>query len=120
MIEKRRSKRLPIKLTLEVSSLFKQDNVDVENINAPIEVNNVSRVGIGFTSESVLPIGYYFNARLELGKEDNALNCVIKIIRQEQKEEGLYYYGCEYVGLANVLYYIFDEYEKLLDNKEEI
>lgn len=119
MIEKRRSKRLPIKLTLELSSLFKQDNVKVENIKAPIEVENISKVGIGFRSKSTLPIGYYFNARLELGKEDNILNCVIKIIRQEQKENDMYYYGCEFIGLANVLYYIFDEYEKLLEDKEE-
>ena len=36
MIEMRREKRWPIELQLEISSLFKQDNVKVENINAPI------------------------------------------------------------------------------------
>lgn len=38
MIEQRRSKRIPIKMDLEVSSVFKQDNVQVTNINAPIEI----------------------------------------------------------------------------------
>ena len=42
MIEMRREKRWPIELQLEISSLFKQDNVKVENINAPIEVFDVS------------------------------------------------------------------------------
>ncbi len=66
MIEMRREKRWPAQLHLEISSLFKQDNVKVENINAPIEVIDVSKAGIGFKTESVLPTGYYFNARLEL------------------------------------------------------
>lgn len=48
MIEMRREKRWPIELQLEISSLFKQDNVKVENINAPIEVFDVSKAGIGF------------------------------------------------------------------------
>ena len=65
-VEQRRSKRIPTKMNLEVSSLFKQDNVKVNNINAPIEVIDISKDGIGFLSSSMLPIGFYFNARLEL------------------------------------------------------
>ena len=42
-VEQRRSKRIPTKMNLEVSSLFKQDNVKVNNINAPIEVIDISR-----------------------------------------------------------------------------
>ena len=38
MIEMRREKRWPVELELEITSLFKQDNVKVEDINAPIEV----------------------------------------------------------------------------------
>lgn len=68
MIEMRREKRWPAKLNLEISNLFKQDHVKVENINAPIEVIDVSKAGIGFRSASVLPMGYYFNARLTLAK----------------------------------------------------
>ena len=45
--EKRRSKRIPITMHLEVSSLFKQDNVHVKNINAPVEITDISRNGIG-------------------------------------------------------------------------
>lgn len=58
MIEMRREKRWPAKLNLEISNLFKQDHVKVENINAPIEVIDVSKAGIGFRSASVLPMGY--------------------------------------------------------------
>ena len=74
-VEQRRSKRIPTKMNLEVSSLFKQDNVKVNNINAPIEVIDISKDGIGFLSSSMLPIGFYFNARLEFEKHDRCLCC---------------------------------------------
>ena len=108
MIEMRREKRWPIELQLEISSLFKQDNVKVENINAPIEVFDVSKAGIGFRTKSVLPIGYYFNARLVLG-DQGTLNCVVRIIRQHQDgDENIY--GCEIVGTASIMDYLFNDY----------
>lgn len=104
MIEMRREKRWPAKLNLEISNLFKQDHVKVENINAPIEVIDVSKAGIGFRSASVLPMGYYFNARLTLAENDS-LNCVVRIIRQ-QKSGDDYIYGCEIVGTASIMDYV--------------
>ncbi len=111
MEEKRKNKRLPISLELNVSSLFKQDNVKVDVKDAPIIVTDISKGGIRFESESVLPIGYYFNAKLEMGSKESVLYTVVKIIRSAEGEEGSIVYGCEFVGLAPVLGYIFDEYE---------
>ena len=101
-VEQRRSKRIPTKMNLEVSSLFKQDNVKVNNINAPIEVIDISKDGIGF----------YFNARLEFEKHDRCLNCVVRIIRQAEYADGVFNYGCEFVGMASVFDYIFEEIEQ--------
>ena len=56
MVEHRRGKRVKVKMNLEVSSLFKQDNVKVSNINAPIEVVDISKYGFVFITESILPI----------------------------------------------------------------
>lgn len=114
MIEMRREKRWPAKLELEISSLFKQDNVKVENINAPIEVIDISKMGIGFKSKSNLPVGYYFNARLVLGAGGDALNCVVRIIRQQQRDEG-YVYGCEMVGTASIMDYVINDYAASLE-----
>ena len=111
-VEQRRSKRIPTKMNLEVSSLFKQDNVKVNNINAPIEVIDISKDGIGFLSSSMLPIGFYFNARLEFEKHDRCLNCVVRIIRQAAHADGVFNYGCEFVGMASVFDYIFEEIEQ--------
>lgn len=114
MEEKRRDKRMKINLYLEISSLFKQDNIYVEQLDAPITVVDISKSGIGFTSTSKLPLGYYFNACLTIGKEDAKLYCVVKIIRNQKHDNNLILYGCEFVGMAPVLSYIFDDYEKTL------
>lgn len=113
MDEKRRSKRVPVfSMKLEISSLFKQDNEEIKNLEAPIEVLNISRGGIGFASANDLPLGFYFNACIQLGEEDAKLYTVVKIIRKEFRNGQDTIYGCELVGLAPVFNYIFDDYEK--------
>ena len=114
MQEKRKSKRLPIQLELVVSKLFKQEASATVEVNEPIQVTDVSKTGLGFTSKNEFPLNYYFNAKLELGSAENSLYCVIQIIRKQPKEDGIISYGCEFVGLAPVLGTIFDEYEKSL------
>ncbi|MGN0480784.1 MAG: PilZ domain-containing protein [Lachnospiraceae bacterium] len=111
MDEKRRSKRVQASLKLNVSSIFKQDNIKISNISSPIEVINVSRGGIGFISRSILPVGYYFNAELALGSAENTIFCVVRIIRCTPKDNDTFSYGCEFVGMAPVLGYIFDDFE---------
>ena len=118
MEERRKAKRMPVTLSLEILNLYKQDNVQVSNLHAPIEVINISKSGIGFISESVLPVGYYFNANINLGNEDT-LRCVIEIVRNQPASDGKgTMYGCEFVGMATVLSYIFDEYDKRINNEE--
>lgn len=112
--EKRKSKRMPIHLSLEINDLYKQDYVHVINLNAPIEVTNISKTGIGFKSESKLPLGYYFNASINLGDKET-LHSVVKIIRDQPIDDRLTIYGCEFVGMAEILSFIFDAYDyKLL------
>ncbi|MCR5154657.1 MAG: PilZ domain-containing protein [Lachnospiraceae bacterium] len=117
MVEMRRSKRLPVHLELKVSRLFKQQEIEQLEEVADITVVDVSKHGIGFKSKSQLPIGFYFNAKLELGGEDRSLYCVVQIIRKNELEDGLTFYGCQFVGMAPVLDFIFDEYEKSVEEQ---
>lgn len=115
MEEKRKTKRVKVDMKLEISNLFKQDNVMIKNIDAPIRVVNISRGGIGFESQAMLPVGYYFNSKIELGDSHNALYTVVQIVRVEKREDSIFY-GCEFIGLAPVLGYIFEEFEKSLND----
>lgn len=111
--EKRRAKRIPVELRLDISSLFRQNHDLVNDVHAPIEVVNVSKTGIAFKTSSVLPLGYYFNAKLHLMEQEDAnFYCVVKIIRQELQEDESKLYGCEIIGFPSILEYVFDELEE--------
>lgn len=107
-IDNRRDKRIPVGMHLQVSSVFKQNNVHVSNINAPIEVTDISKYGIGFVTKSILPIGFYFDSRLNFEDGRDSINCVVRIVRRKQRDDGFTIYGCEFVGMSPVFDYIFD------------
>ena len=117
--EKRRSKRLPVDLSLKISKLFRQNNEFIKDLDAPIHVTNISKHGIGFETAAGLPVGYYFNAKINLGSADSTLYTVVQILRKENKEDGTHFYGCEFIGMAPVLNFIFDEFEDSLDLNDE-
>jgi len=110
MDDKRKFKRIPLKIQFTISKLFKQDYEKIPDINAMVEVNNISKSGIGFTCNYDLPLYYYFDAKIFL-QDGNHFYSVLKIVRVE-KEEEKYNIGCEFVGLADMLsdkIYLTDE-----------
>ncbi|NLP33994.1 MAG: PilZ domain-containing protein [Clostridiales bacterium] len=112
--ERRKFKRFPIELSLEVKEVFKQDNIVIKDVNASVNAINISKSGIGFTSESELPIGYYFKALIQLGEGD-FFHTVIRIVRVLQKNHDQKEYGAEFVGLAPFLADKLSKYEKNLN-----
>ena len=115
MVEKRRYKRLPIKLLLEVSEVFKQDNDVITDLNAEIEVYDISKAGIGFTTSTLIPEGYYFNATILMENTEQKILTVVKILRRTEMADNQYRYGCEFVGLASIFHSVFDEYAEYLE-----
>ena len=139
-MERRKYKRLPIELKLEVDEVFKQDNIVIKNLNASVSVFDISRSGIGFLSEASLPLGYYFRGRINLGDHD-FFDVVIQIVHahlyehtspnehSKVQDQGYIYnyagseevnkvYGAQFVGLAPFLADKVDKYEKKLLSKE--
>ncbi len=112
MSEKRRAKRLPVDITLQVETLYKQDHVKLDSVNETIEVTNISKTGIGFRSKTELPVDFYFNAKITIDSEKFFFS-VLKIIRKDFAED-YWHFGCEFVGLADVLSGCIDDYEKEL------
>ena len=116
MQDKRRSERLPIDLKLTISDLFKQDKLVIPNLDSKIEVIDISKHGIGFISECILPDGYYFNARIELGNETSSIFTVVKIVRSEAQDYNTYKYGANFEGISENISDLIDEYAKSLKN----
>lgn len=112
MSEKRRAKRLPVDIALRIENLYKQDYVKLDAVNETIEVTNISKTGIGFRSQTEMPLDFYFNAKITIDDEKYFYS-VVKIIRKEFDADH-WYFGCEFVGLADVLSGCIDDYEKEL------
>lgn len=108
MKDRRRAMRYPTQINIRIESLYKQDSVTIDNVNEDIVVTDVSKTGIGFSSAHSLPLNFYFNSRIAFDDE-RFFYSVLKIVRIEQNE-GLYHYGCEFVGLADILASTVDDY----------
>lgn len=117
-LERRRYKRLPIELSLEIDEIFKQDNVIVSNIGASISVYDISKSGIGFVSKAILPIGYYFRGNINFNNGD-FFRVVIQIVRFGEAEGDMKIYGAEFVGLAPFLADKVDHYERSLKSNDK-
>ncbi len=107
-MEKRKSERFPFEITLKIETLYKQDHVEIENLHEELQVQNLSKTGLGFICAHDLPRDFYFNAKITIDNE-KFFYSVAKIIRVEEVENGEFYYGCEFVGLADILSSIVDE-----------
>lgn len=112
MITDRRFQRFPYQLKMTVDKMYRQDHEELQNLEAEIDIVDISRRGLGFVSSSELPLDFYFNANIIFDSENHFL-CVLKIVRREQKEDG-YSYGCEFVGLAETLASLIEEYNTLI------
>ncbi|MBP1754232.1 MAG: PilZ protein [Firmicutes bacterium] len=117
MKDRRKYKRLPIELHLEVDEVFKQDHIVIKDLNASVSVTDISRSGIGFISEGSLPLGYYFRGRINLGDGD-FFYVVLQIVRAHISENSYKIYGAEFVGLAPFLADKVDKYEKKMNRGE--
>lgn len=107
--ERRKATRLPVNIKLKIESLYKQDVESMKDVNENITVTNISKTGIGFVCEHEMPLEYYFNAKIIIDDEKYFYS-VLKIVRKVRDEED-FNYGCEFVGLADILSKSIDEYE---------
>ncbi len=110
MKERRRFKRLPVEIKLTIESLYRQNNESLDELNESIVVTDISRTGLGFMSSAELPMDYYFNARIEIDEERKFYG-VMKIIRKVQDDDGAFHFGCEFVGMADILTGCIDDYQ---------
>ena len=97
MIEKRGSTRVPIHLTLSICDLYKQDVSGIHQLDAPIEVTDISEHGVGFTSECILPLDYYFNASVNF-QNDTSYTATLQIVCCNIIDGSHYSYGGAFIN----------------------
>lgn len=105
--EKRRAPRADINITLTIESLYKTSDDMITSVDEVIEVQNISKTGLGFEARHDLPLGYHFNARIVID-EKHSFYSVLKIIRKVEIDDG-FSFGCEFIGLADILSKCLDD-----------
>ena len=114
MQEKRRNERLPIGIKLSVSSLYKEDSNTIMDLDLAVEVTDISPKGIGFISECILPVGYYFIANIELADDLPQIITDVRIIRSNAIDKVKNHYGCEFVAISPSVRTMLDDFAKRL------
>lgn len=112
MKEKRLEKRIPIQMTLSISDLYKDGMDAIVDLDSTIEITDISSTGIGFISDCVLPIGYYFIADIEVAADMPQIITDVKIVRSRAVDYDRYHYGAEFVSISPSVKKLLIKYEK--------
>ena len=95
MVERRRSKRMDLNSKLLVKRLSSGEPEEVS-----IDVQNVSKTGIGFTSTEPLGIGAVYEGYLTIWTKE-VLHAFIEIVRIEKKDD-IFEYGAIFIGMPEM------------------
>lgn len=107
-IKERKYVRTTYSVKMKINELYKQDYEEIDNINADIDVFDISQGGLGFYSKYDIPKDFYFKADIKLDDE-RSFKAVLKIVRKELIENNMYEYGCCFTGLATNIAQMIDE-----------
>lgn len=109
MLEKRKTERLPIETKLTVTNLYKENTNTLMDLNLNVDIIDISSKGIGFVSQCIFPVGYFFIANIELANDLPQIITDVRIIRSNAIDKNNYRYGCEFVSISPSV-------EKMLDH----
>lgn len=114
MNEKRQDNRIPLGVKLSVSNLYKEDTNTIMDLELAVNVVDISSTGIGFTSDCIFPVGYFFIANIELAPDLPQIITDVRIIRSEAISRNKYRYGCEFVSISPSVEKMLDDFAKRL------
>ena len=98
MDERRNARRLDLDVAIELSRIDADDDITTIKI-ARVNVVDLSRSGIGFTTKQELKIGGFYNTKLQIWTKD-IIEAIIKIVRCKEENE-TYRYGASFVGMID-------------------
>lgn len=108
MVERRRSKRMDLNSKLLVKRLSSGEPEEVS-----IDVQNVSKTGIGFTCDELLDIGAVYEAFLTIWTKE-VIHAFIEIVRIEIQADG-FDYGGLFIGMPEIDLQRIDVYNVVAD-----
>lgn len=115
MEEKRKNKRLDIDVKVEI------ERIDEDNITTvkymEVDVTNISKTGLAFRVQDVkFDVGAFFDGKIQIWTKET-IDTVFKVVRVNELENGVYEYGCIFVGMTDTdalkieIYQLFNDAE---------
>ncbi|MBE5913984.1 MAG: PilZ domain-containing protein [Pseudobutyrivibrio ruminis] len=99
MEEKRKNKRLDIDVKVEIERIDEANITTVKYME--VEVTNISKTGLAFRVKDVeFEEGACFDARIQIWTKET-IDTVFKVVRVNKLEDGMYEYGCIFVGMTD-------------------
>jgi hypothetical protein len=111
MEEKRKHKRLELDVNVQLERLDEEGITTLKYLH--VDVTDVSKSGMGFTSTRELEIGTYYDTKIQIWTKE-VVDAVIEIVRREKTDNG-YQYGAVFIGMTDTdalkieIYQIFNE-----------
>jgi len=112
MEEKRKHKRLDLDVSIELERLDEDGITTLKYVH--VDVTDISRAGIGFKSNQELGIETYYDTKIQIWTKE-VVNAVIEIVRSSKGDDGMYHYGCQFIGMTDTdalkidIYQIFND-----------
>ena len=112
MDEKRRNKRLDLDVSVQLERLDEAGITTLKYIH--VDVTDISRSGLGFTSLQEMEVGTYYDTKIQIWTKE-VVDAVVEIVRRDKQADGLYKYGCIFIGMTDVdalkidIYQIFND-----------
>ena len=111
-VERRKSKRLPLDVSIQLERLEIEEVITVKYLH--VDVTDLSRSEIGFKTNQELKVGSFFDTRIQIWTKE-VIDAVIEIVRVSPGADGMYTYGCTFVGMTETdtlkidIYQMFNE-----------
>lgn len=100
MQERRKSNRMKIDVSIKLNSV-KNSATDTSVLNKEsftVDLVNLSKDGIGFTSTEKLELNTFYDTTIVLWTKEK-FDTIIEIVRMENYGDGPTLYGCRFVGI---------------------
>lgn len=100
MQERRRSNRMKIDVSIKLDPV-KSGDADISRLKKEeftVDVVNISKDGLAFTTEEKLELNTYYDTNIVLWTKET-FESVIEIVRMENYGEGPTLYGCRFIGI---------------------
>lgn len=108
MSEKRKCRRSDFRVSMRVHCVVGEANEIFD-----IELQNISREGIGFFSNSFIEVQEFYDTDLYVDQE--VIKTVIKIVHCHRLPTGGFIYGAEFVGMPEQDRFRIDVYQIVHD-----